>query len=53
VNGIRIVPEGDVLLSFKADYRKMQPMFFTDPLPPSFDEVVAELAALEAALNAL
>lgn len=52
-DGIRIVPEGDVLRMLEADYRKMQPMFYTDPEPPTFAEVLEELRALESAINAL
>jgi Nucleotidyl transferase AbiEii toxin, Type IV TA system len=51
--GIRPVPKGEVLRSLEADYQRMKPMFFTDPAPPPFDGVVAELQALEAALNEL
>ncbi|MBL4847128.1 MAG: nucleotidyl transferase AbiEii/AbiGii toxin family protein [Planctomycetes bacterium] len=52
-DGILIVPAGDLLRSLEADYRSMQPMFFTDPAPPAFGEIVAELTALETALNDL
>jgi hypothetical protein len=51
--GIRIVPEGDLLGSLESDYRSMQPMFFTDPAPPSFAEVLAELQQLELDLRKL
>ncbi|MFT7521208.1 MAG: hypothetical protein ACI9MC_003359 [Kiritimatiellia bacterium] len=51
--GVRMVPDGEALRNLEADYDKMQDMFFSDPAPPTFDEMVAELAALEAAINAL
>ena len=51
--GIRLVPLGEHRRRLEADYRSMQPMFFTDPAPPNFDEVVADLSALEGALNLL
>lgn len=50
---IKVAPEGEALISMAADYRSMQAMFFTDPPPPAFDEVLTELRALESALNAL
>jgi hypothetical protein len=52
-NGIRIVPAGDLLFGLEADYRNMQPMFFTNPAPPSFEAMIAELRILEAKLKAL
>ncbi len=52
-DGIHLVPEGEVLTALEADYRNMQPMFFTDPAPPTFADVLAELTALEAALRSL
>lgn len=51
--GIRLVPTGDVRAALEADYRIMQPMFFTDPPAPSFADVLAELTALEATLRRL
>jgi nucleotidyltransferase AbiEii toxin of type IV toxin-antitoxin system len=50
---IKVAPEGEALSSMAADYRSMQAMFFSDPPAPTFDEVIAELKALETALNAL
>ncbi|MEM6671969.1 MAG: nucleotidyl transferase AbiEii/AbiGii toxin family protein [Planctomycetota bacterium] len=51
--GIRLVPEGALLDDLEADYRAMQPMFFTEPAAPSFEEVLDGLRQLEEALNAL
>lgn len=52
-DGIRLVPDGEVLAALEADYRDMQPMFFTEPAAPPFADVLAELASLEAKLRAL
>lgn len=52
-NGVSLVPDGDMLRAMEADYRRMQPMFFIDPEPPTFDVVIAELTALQAVINAL
>lgn len=49
--GIRMVPEGDLLRDLASDYRSMEEMFFRDP--PPFEEIVEELRALETAINAL
>jgi hypothetical protein len=51
--GIRVIPEGEPLRILEADYRSMQTMFFTDPEPPSFAEVMLELRALEPAIQSL
>ena len=49
--GIAMVPQGELLLALERDYRQMEEMFTREP--PSFDEVLAELAAVEAAINGL
>ncbi len=50
-DGIHIVPEGHLLQSLEADYRNMQPMFFSEPTAPLFEEIVLSLGDLEAELN--
>jgi hypothetical protein len=52
-DGIRLMPEGEVLAALEADYKDMQPMFFAQPAAPPFADVLAELRALEATLRAL
>ncbi|MBI1381744.1 MAG: nucleotidyl transferase AbiEii/AbiGii toxin family protein [Planctomycetaceae bacterium] len=52
-NGIRLVPEGDVLRELAADYGRMEPMLFTEPAAPRFAEVLAELHELQATLCSL
>lgn len=52
-NGICLMPEGAVLADLEADYKNMQPMFFTEPTPPSFGEVLAELEKLQGTLRSL
>jgi hypothetical protein len=51
--GICLVPEGEVLAALEADYRDMQSMFFSEPAAPPFEDVLAELAELEATLRSL
>ena len=51
--GIRLVPDDELLRSLEQDYRRMPPMFFANPEPPTFAEVVEELRELEVALNEL
>jgi hypothetical protein len=34
----------------RADYRKMAPMMFDDP-PPTFDDILTRIAALEKTIN--
>jgi hypothetical protein len=52
-DGIRLVPDGDVLRDLEADFERMQPMFFSDPAPPPFADVLAELRTMEADLRSL
>lgn len=52
-NGIRLVPDGEVLRALEADYREMNQMFFAQPPAPSFAEVLADLEGLERKLRAL
>lgn len=47
---LRLVPAGPRRAGLAADYARMRPMFFAEP--PGFDDVVAELAQLEEAVNA-
>ena len=51
--GTRLVPEGEAMGALRADYRRMEQMFFSVPTPPSFEEVIAGLLDLEGAINAL
>jgi hypothetical protein len=51
--GIRLVPEGDLLRELEADYGRMQPMFFAWPAAPAFQDILGELTQLETALRAL
>ncbi len=44
---------GAVLRSLEADYTKMQEMFYASPMPPTFEEVIEDLGALQAILNGL
>jgi hypothetical protein len=46
----RLVPSAALLDALRADYARMQPMFFGPA--PSFDELVEELRQLEARINA-
>jgi hypothetical protein len=46
----RLVPSGTLLDALRADYARMQPMFFGPA--PSFDELVDALRQLEARINA-
>jgi hypothetical protein len=46
----RLVPSGALLDVLRADYARMQPMFFASA--PSFDELVEALRQLEARINA-
>jgi hypothetical protein len=46
---LRLVPPDGLLPMLRADYASMREMFFDDP--PTFDTLLAELAALEARIN--
>jgi hypothetical protein len=52
-DGACLVPTGDALRALETDYRAMEPMFFSVPAPPSFDEVIEGLRGLEGVINAL
>lgn len=45
----RVVPPDHRLPALRADYRQMAPMFFEEP--PTFDSLLADLAAIEKAIN--
>ena len=44
------MPDEARLRDLRADYRTMAPMMF-DKTPPSFDEILAMIAALEEKIN--
>jgi hypothetical protein len=50
---IRLLPNERWKASLRRDYRQMQVMMYPNSAAPSFDEIVAELAALEAEIRAL
>lgn len=47
---LRLMPDEARLRDLRADYRAMAPMMF-DEKPPSFDEILAKIAALEEKIN--
>ncbi len=47
---LRLMPDEARLRDLRADYRTMAPMMF-DKTPPSFDEILAMIAALEEKIN--
>ncbi len=47
---LRLTPDDARVKDLKADYRAMAPMMF-DQTPPSFDDILAEIAALEETVN--
>jgi hypothetical protein len=47
---LRLSPHPDRIPDLRADYRKMAPMMFDDP-PPTFDDILKRIAALEKAIN--
>ncbi|MCO5966554.1 nucleotidyl transferase AbiEii/AbiGii toxin family protein [Sinorhizobium meliloti] len=47
---LRLMPDENRLKDLRADYRAMAPMMFDDR-PPSFDEILATIAAVEEATN--
>jgi len=46
---LRLSPPDRIAAALKEDYRRMRPMFFTDP--PPMDEILAHLPTLEAQIN--
>jgi Nucleotidyl transferase AbiEii toxin, Type IV TA system len=50
-SGIRMVPEGELLAHLRADYASMSEMFYGEP--PTFDEIMGALAALESSINSM
>jgi nucleotidyltransferase AbiEii toxin of type IV toxin-antitoxin system len=46
---LRLVPEGEVLAGLRRDYAQMDELLFGEP--PTFDELVDELRAIEKAIN--
>lgn len=50
VGTLRLSPHPNRVADLRADYRKMAPMMFDDP-PPTFDDVLKRIAALEKAIN--
>jgi hypothetical protein len=52
VGTLQLSPHPDRIADLRADYRKMAPMVFDDP-PPTFDDVLKRIAALEKAITAL
>ena len=50
---IRLLPNERWEAALRHDYRQMQVMMYPDSEPPSFDEIVAELAMLEAEIRRL
>lgn len=49
VGTLRLSPSEQRRVDLAADYAKMRPMFFAQP--PSFDDILAEVAKLEAVIN--
>jgi len=47
---LRLMPDGTRIKDLRADYRAMAPMMF-DESPPSFDTLLAKIAALQEAIN--
>ncbi|NRP76012.1 hypothetical protein ILFOPFJJ_06936 [Ensifer psoraleae] len=47
---LRLMPDENRLKDLRADYRAMAPMMFDDR-PPSLDEILASIAALEETTN--
>jgi hypothetical protein len=52
VGTLQLSPHPDRVADLRADYRKMAPIVFDDP-PPTFDDVLKRIAALEKAITAL
>jgi hypothetical protein len=50
IGTLRLSPQSDRISDLRADYRKMAPMMFDDP-PPTFDDVLKRIAALEKTIN--
>jgi len=49
---LRLVPHEELTVLLRRDYEEMAPMFFAEPVRPSFDEVIEALAVLEGKINA-
>jgi hypothetical protein len=47
---LRLMPDEARIKDLRADYRAMAPMIFDDR-PPSFDDVLAKIAALQETIN--
>ncbi|MET0743145.1 MAG: hypothetical protein ABWY78_07220 [Microvirga sp.] len=47
---LQLVPGEARIRDLRADYRAMAPMMFDDS-PPSFDDILAKIAAMQAAIN--
>ncbi|MBU1315701.1 MAG: nucleotidyl transferase AbiEii/AbiGii toxin family protein [Alphaproteobacteria bacterium] len=47
---LRLMPDEARVKDLRADYRAMAPMMF-DPTPPSFDDILAKIAALQETIN--
>ncbi|TAM51360.1 MAG: nucleotidyl transferase AbiEii/AbiGii toxin family protein [Paraburkholderia sp.] len=47
---LRLMPDEERIKDLRADYRAMAPMMF-DENPPSFDNILAKIAALQEAIN--
>lgn len=47
---LRLMPNDARVKDLRADYRAMAPMTF-DQTPPSFDDILAKIAALEETIN--
>ncbi|MGC4094628.1 MAG: nucleotidyl transferase AbiEii/AbiGii toxin family protein [Polyangiaceae bacterium] len=47
---LRLMPDDARIKDLRTDYRAMAPMMF-DQTPPSFDEILARIAALQQAIN--
>ncbi len=47
--GLRLLPREDQMNALKNDYRQMQQMFFEEP--PTFDQIIEKLRAIEKEIN--
>ena len=47
---MRLVPEEARIKDLRADYKAMEPMMF-DEAPPAFDDILAKIGTLQAAIN--
>lgn len=51
--GLRLLPDEPMLPRMAGDFERLRPLFFTRPAPPSFPEIVEELARLQSLLDRL